>query len=262
MFRICVILIALLPFIVSPSWSDNFNQGMIAYKKRDFETAFFYWQPLAEEGNPYTQYNLGILYGAGRGVSKNEVQAEKWFKLSAEQGHLGAQYNLGKLYQNGRRIVDYRTGCIDSNGSNIMCNYPVNHAAALKWFTLAAKQGHDNSQVSLGDIYHRGMGTLKDTKAAMIWWRRAAEQGNTLGQMKLGAMFTGWDGTGVEELGITDPVYSYMWFSLAAFNSKREQYTQQIIQGMNELEKKMSLSQKDQALALARECIAKNYKGC
>jgi TPR repeat protein len=50
------------------------------------------------------QYNLGILYSAGRGVAKDEAEAAKWYRLAAEQGYVLAQSSLGLILQNGRGV--------------------------------------------------------------------------------------------------------------------------------------------------------------
>ena len=39
------------------------------------------------------QYNLGLMYGTGKGVKKNFVLAHMWWTLSARQGHQGASKN-------------------------------------------------------------------------------------------------------------------------------------------------------------------------
>ena len=38
----------------------------------------------AEQGHPQAQYNLGIYYKEGRGVAKDEAEAEKWFRMAEE----------------------------------------------------------------------------------------------------------------------------------------------------------------------------------
>ena len=37
----------------------------------------------------------------GIGIEKNEIEAVKWYKLSAEQGYCYAQNNLGCCYDKG-----------------------------------------------------------------------------------------------------------------------------------------------------------------
>jgi uncharacterized protein len=41
---------------------------------------------LTEQGDAVSQRNLGIFYGAGDGVAKDEVEAYKWLSLARVQG--------------------------------------------------------------------------------------------------------------------------------------------------------------------------------
>lgn len=72
-----------------------------AEAKTDFtpeETKTFQAQKLAAEtGDSSAQLQLGHCYYNGWGVAKNEVEAEKWYKMSAEQGNLTAKFYLKTL---------------------------------------------------------------------------------------------------------------------------------------------------------------------
>ncbi len=57
----------------------------------------------------------------------------EWRPL-AEQGYANVQFNLGLTYDNGGDV-------------------PHDRDAAIKWYTLAAKQGHENAQYRL-DAMH------------------------------------------------------------------------------------------------------------
>ena len=57
---------------------------------------------LAEQGNALAQYNLGLKYQNGQGVSEDQQEAFKWYELSAKQGHPQAQANLGRMYEKGQ----------------------------------------------------------------------------------------------------------------------------------------------------------------
>ena len=84
-------------------WSADFQKGLDAYNKRDYATALREWKPLAEQGNTDAQYNLGVMYGKGRGVPQDDKTALKWYRLAAEQGNAAAQHNLGCMYEKGPR---------------------------------------------------------------------------------------------------------------------------------------------------------------
>ena len=45
----------------------DFDKGWSAYKSGDYATALREWEPLAEQGNAFAQYNLGLMYATCRG---------------------------------------------------------------------------------------------------------------------------------------------------------------------------------------------------
>ena len=51
----------------------------------------------------------------------------------------------------------------------------------MKWYTLAAEQGHANAQTSLGFMYATGDGVPQDYVYAHMWGNIAATNGNELG---------------------------------------------------------------------------------
>ena len=63
-----------------------FDDAVAAYERGDHATAFRLWRPLADQGNPRAQVNLGFMYNNGQGVPQNYVQAHKWFKLAGAGG--------------------------------------------------------------------------------------------------------------------------------------------------------------------------------
>ena len=67
---------------------------------------------------------------------------------------------------------------------------PQDHAEALKWYRLAADQGHANAQNGLGLMYGSGHGVAQDYAEAVKWYRLAAEQGDADAQYGLGLMYT------------------------------------------------------------------------
>jgi TPR repeat protein len=81
--------------------------------------------------------------------------------------------------------------------------------AALKWFRLAAEQGHPRAQTQLGMAYQRGRGVRRDMQESVGWMRKAADQGNAKAQFELGVAYR--DGRGVPK----DRVLGLMWLFLS-----------------------------------------------
>ena len=115
----------------SVSWSADFDKGLAAAQKGDFATALRELTPLAKQGNADAQYNLGVMYENGQGISKNYKTAVKWYRLAADQGHASAQFNLGVMYGMG-------TGVIQDN------------VYAHMWFNIAASSGDKDAVKNRG----------------------------------------------------------------------------------------------------------------
>ncbi len=93
-----------IPF-VNPVFGGQFEDAVAAYDRGDYATAYRLFEPLAQQGIPEAQYNLGGMYAEGRGVPQNYGKAVKWFRKAAEQGNATAQYNLGGMYFIGKGVL-------------------------------------------------------------------------------------------------------------------------------------------------------------
>ena len=140
-------------------YAQDFNKGLEAAQKGDFATALREWRPLAEQGDAKAQFNLGVMYDNGQGVTQDDKEAVKWYRKSAEQGDAKAQYNLGVMYGNGAGVTQY-------------------YKEAVKWYRKAAEQGHAKAQNNLGLMYYNGDGVLEDDVYAHMWWSIAASNGD------------------------------------------------------------------------------------
>ena len=59
-------------------FADDFQDGVDAYKRQDYKTAYKLFLPLAEQGYAAEQYNLGMMYYHGQGVPQDYKEAVKW----------------------------------------------------------------------------------------------------------------------------------------------------------------------------------------
>lgn len=62
----------------------RFEEGYKAYQQQDYTNAFYYWKPLADDGDARAEYNLAIMYLFGHGVPQSTVEAYKWFLLARD----------------------------------------------------------------------------------------------------------------------------------------------------------------------------------
>ena len=124
-------------------------------------------------------------------------------------------------------------------------------ATALRELKPLAEQGDANAQFNLGFMYRRGQGVPQDYKTALKWHTLAAEQGHAGAQNNLGVMYR--KGDGVPQ----DYVYAYMWSQIAASSGDKDASENRDI-----VAKEMTSTEIAKAQKLARECVAKKYKGC
>ena len=130
--------------------------------------------------------------------------------------------------------------------------FSEDYESAIHELMPIAEQGHPVAQFSLGMIYARGVGgVLQDFKTAIKWWKLSSAQGFAHSQGKLAYVYL--HGKGVPE----DYVYAHMWANIAASNGSED-----AIKIRDFVSKRMTPSQLEKAQDLARECVAKNYKGC
>ncbi len=95
--RTAVILVLALA-LSAPVLAADFQVGLEAAERGDYAKALREWRPLAEQGNADAQYNLGVMYYTGTGVTQDYAEALKWYRLAAEQGYDHAQFKLGWMY--------------------------------------------------------------------------------------------------------------------------------------------------------------------
>jgi len=124
-----------------------------------WEKKFKEQMALAEKNDVHAQYEVGIMYLRGRGVTVDQGEAAGWLRKSAEQGYDKAQYKLGMLYYQGK---------------GMRRNYDQAHA----WLQKSAAQKHHPAQFQLGEMYAQGQGVPQNYEQALSWYTMAANNGN------------------------------------------------------------------------------------
>lgn len=151
----------------------------------------------------------------------------------ARKGNVEAQLELGFMREFG-------LGSVSSNKTQ-----------AVRWYRLAANQGHPNGQTSLGVMYNNGTGVPQNYAKAHKWYLLAAEQGYSRAQKNLGGMYQ--IGQGV----IQDKVIAHMWYNIASANGD------EVAAGWRDnLSDLMTPKSVEEAQAMARECMSSGYKKC
>jgi TPR repeat protein len=159
------------------------------YNKNDYNRAVYWYKKAAEQEDVEAQYNLGVCYENGYGVTNDYSQAVYWYKKSADQGYADAEKKLREL------------GQITYNQSNINDSFYK--------IKKSAEEGDAEAQYKMGDCYYNGGGVIKDYDQAFYWYKKSAEQGYAEAQYNLGLGYY----YGVIEQDHSQAVY---WFNKAA----------------------------------------------
>jgi len=157
-FLLYIPLLVGLLLVPALGWAD-YQAGGNAYERGDFDTALKEWRPLAEQGNASAQYNLGLMYDSGQGVSQDYQEAVRWYRLAADQGVARAQSNLATMYYKGQGV-------------------PQDYTEAVKWYRRAADQGNALAQYNLATMYYFGQVVPQDYVLAHMWANLAASTGS------------------------------------------------------------------------------------
>jgi TPR repeat protein len=104
---------------------------------------------------------MARCYFDGLGCSKNESKSLELARASASRGSKYGQWALGELY---------RTGVKGPGG------FTKDYKKAVAQYGLAAAQGYDVAQNSLGLMYGQGLGVAQDYAQALFWFKLAAAQ--------------------------------------------------------------------------------------
>ncbi len=203
------------------AFSDNlkaepFVAGLNAIDRSHYATAFRSFRPLAEDGIPEAQNNLGFLYQNGLGVKRNYTLALSWYQRAAEQGLPEAQHNLGMLNYFGYGVAQDFT-------------------IARRHFLKASEQKLGTSSYMIGLIYFNGDGFQKNLEQARQYFGKAAREGDANGQYMSSYLLLSGEGKIRKEGGYWDRIFStqtakedlfsaWVWAEIAVRNGQSDAY--------------------------------------
>ena len=95
----------ILCFLFSSACLADWKTGLAAYIEGDYVTAYKEFKIRAEQGNPGSQFYLGLMYYEGQGVIQDYKETVKWYRLATEKGFHSAQFNLGRMYYYGEGVT-------------------------------------------------------------------------------------------------------------------------------------------------------------
>jgi TPR repeat protein len=149
------------------------------------------WRKAIDKGSTSAMVELGVLYGTGAGVAKDEAQARQLFERAAEAGNPRGVTNLAALSggassdpARARELLakaaetnaeaQYQLGLMMADGAG----GPKDDAGARALFEKAAAQNHPGALERLGAFTQEGRGGPKDSSAAKAYYERAAALGD------------------------------------------------------------------------------------
>ena len=77
----------------SPPAQADFADGLTAAKKGDYPTALKWFSLAAKQGIAQAQFNLGVMYEKGTGVTQDYVQAHMWFNIASANADIKGEKN-------------------------------------------------------------------------------------------------------------------------------------------------------------------------
>jgi TPR repeat protein len=149
------------------------------------------WRKAADKGSTSAMVELGVLYGTGAGVAKDEAQARKLFERAAQAGNPRGVTNLAAL--GGSSAADpvrARELLAKAAETNPEAQYQLglmlseaaggekDDVAARALFEKAAAQNHPGALERMGAFAQSGRGGPKDADAAKAYYERAAALGD------------------------------------------------------------------------------------
>jgi uncharacterized protein len=151
------------------------------------------WRKAADKGSTSAMVELGVLYGTGSGLARDEAQARRLFERAAEAGNPRGVSNLAALGGGGAASSDpsharellakaaqinaeaqYQLGLMLADGAG----GAKDDVGARNLFEKAAAQNHAGALERMGTFAQEGRGGPKDSDAAKAYYQRAAALGD------------------------------------------------------------------------------------
>jgi TPR repeat protein len=171
-----------------------YELGRAYAASRQMPEAIAAWRKAADKGSTSAMVELGVLYGTGTGVTRDEVQARKLFERAAQAGNPRGVSNLAALGGGGggeppdparsRELLakaaetnaeaQYQLGLMLAEGTG----GERDDVQARAMFEKAAAQNHPGALERMGAFTQEGRGGPKDSAAAKAYYERAAALGD------------------------------------------------------------------------------------
>lgn len=178
-----------------------------SFQKTEIADTLQYYKSLlinAQEGDPESQYCLGLCYFYGKYSARSLSKAMKWVEKSADLNHAPAQYFLATCYVNGFEVqTDLEVAeqlyskaaesgyALAQNAMGVMCNSygKFNTKESVEWFRKSAEQNCAPAQYNLGYCISAGISVSPDVEEFLYWMEKSATQGYILSRYNLALFY-------------------------------------------------------------------------
>lgn len=157
-------------------------------------------------GAPESQFNLGLRYANGNGVTRDYDAAVYWYRRASAGGNSGAFNNLGNIFsrrETGLFNDSEALGCFQK-AAELGCEVGMynfanrlleglgvrkNVARAITLLELSAENKYFLSMTRLGDLYYGGKFVDINYKESLKWYSEAASYEFANGYFGLGLLY-------------------------------------------------------------------------
>jgi len=169
-----------------------YQLGRAYAANRQAAEALAAYRKAADKGSSAAMVELGVMYGTGAGVAKDQGKARELFERAAKTGNprgvtnlaaidggtasnpAEARAMLAKAAEANSAEAQFQLGVMYAQGAG----GPKDDVAARALFEKAAAQNHPEALEWLGAFAQSGRGGAQDTRAAKVYYERAAALGD------------------------------------------------------------------------------------
>lgn len=169
--------------------------GLQNANHENYEEAFTCFLAAAELCYTKAQFNTGVCYEKGRGVTQDMEKAMHYYRQAAANGHAQAKYRYAKLLLTSREQLsedDLKivTNLLEEASAAGLTKAQVCLASvysrkpekdgnrSVQYLKMAAESGDSTALLFLGQCYEKGLGVPQNLSRAVEYYRRAAKAGN------------------------------------------------------------------------------------
>lgn len=169
--------------------------GLQNANSENYEEAFTCFLAAAELGYTKAQFNTGVCYEKGRGISQDIEKAMHYYAQAATKGHAQAQYRYAKLLLTSRgqlcedelkiatKLLEEASAAGLTKAqlclASVYSRKPEEDGnKSVLYLQMAAESGDNTALLFLGQCCEKGLGVPQSLTKATEYYRQAAKAGN------------------------------------------------------------------------------------